>query len=68
MCIIGTCVLYATQSSLRSVKFENKPVSSLFSFSLAFDKAKTSDIMYGKYIIWAIYLHIRVWAKSIWTV
>ena len=30
-----------------------------FFHSLAKDKTKTSDIIDGKYIIWAIYLHIR---------
>jgi hypothetical protein len=28
-------------------------------FSLARDKTKTSDRIHWKYIIWAIYLHIR---------
>jgi hypothetical protein len=55
----GTCVLYATHSSLLCIKLKNKPVSSLVSFSLTWDKTKTSDKINGKYIIWAIILHIK---------
>ena len=43
------------------LKFENKPVPSLVSFSLSRDKTKTSERIDRKYIIWAICLHIRGW-------
>ena len=39
----------------------------LVSFSLAWDKTKTSDKMGGKYIIWAIYLLVRRVGVKYWT-
>ena len=55
--------LSTTHSSLRYVKLENIPVSKLVFFSLARDKTKTSERIYGKHIIWAIYLYIREGVK-----
>ena len=56
--ILGTFVIYYTHSSLRCLELENKPVFSLVSFSLASNKINTIDKVDGKYIVWAIYLHI----------
>ena len=59
----STCLLCATQSSLRWVKLENKALSSFVYFSLARDNTKTSDRIDRKYTIWDIYLHIREGGK-----